>query len=78
MPPPALPEADWKVLRRVHPLAVGRFCERVLGEVERVLRDSAQSRHERYPGRDPKDNPRFVGSCRSAMAWATNASSVGP
>ena len=41
-------ESDWKVLRRVHPLAVERFCERVLGEVERLARDSAQSLHERY------------------------------
>jgi hypothetical protein len=41
-------ETDWKVLRRVHPLAVERFCERVLAEVERVLRDSTRSCHERY------------------------------
>jgi len=41
-------ETDWKVLRRVHPLALERFCERVLTEVDRVSRDSARSCHERY------------------------------
>ncbi len=46
--PPEVPEADWRVLRRVHPLAVERFCERVLGEVERVTRNCVQSNHERY------------------------------
>ena len=29
-------EADWKVLRRVHPLALERYCERVLAELARV------------------------------------------
>jgi hypothetical protein len=29
-------EPDWKVLRRVHPLALERFCERVLAEIDRA------------------------------------------
>ena len=41
-------EADWKVLRRVHPLALERFCERVLAEIDRVSRDGATSHHARY------------------------------
>jgi len=41
-------EADWKVLRRVHPLALERYCERVLAEIERVTRNSVQSAHQRY------------------------------
>jgi hypothetical protein len=41
-------EADWKVLRRVHPLARDRYCEEVLAEIERVTRISAQSPHQRY------------------------------
>ena len=41
-------ETDWKVLRRVHPLALERFCEGVLGEVERFVRHRALSHHERY------------------------------
>ena len=41
-------EPDWKVLRRVHPLALERFCERVLVEIDRVSRDGAKSHHARY------------------------------
>jgi hypothetical protein len=41
-------EPDWKVLRRVHPLALERFCERVLAEIDRVSRDGSTSCHARY------------------------------
>jgi hypothetical protein len=41
-------EADWKALRRVHPLALERYCERVLAEIERVTGNSVQSAHQRY------------------------------
>ncbi len=41
-------EPDWKVLRRVHPLALERFCERVLAEIGRVSRDGPTSHHARY------------------------------
>jgi hypothetical protein len=41
-------ETDWKVLRRVHPLARDRYCEDVLAEIERVTHNSAQSTHQRY------------------------------
>ena len=41
-------EPDWKVLRRVHPLALETFCERVLAEIDRVSRDGATSHHARY------------------------------
>ena len=29
-------EFDWKILRRLHSLALERFCERVIAEIERV------------------------------------------
>ena len=48
MPRDVIAEADWKVLRRAHPLALERFCERVLGEVERVMRNREQTHHQRY------------------------------
>ena len=41
-------ESDWKVLRRVHPLALDRFCERVLAEINCVSRDGTKSHHARY------------------------------
>jgi hypothetical protein len=46
--PPDINETDWKVLRRVHPLALDRFCGRVLGEVECIMLNGALSHHERY------------------------------
>jgi hypothetical protein len=46
--PFTIAEADWKVLRRVHPLARDRYCEDVLAEIERVNSDSARSPHRRY------------------------------
>ena len=46
--PRTIAEPDWKVLRRVHPLALERYCERVLAEIVRVTHNSAQSTHQRY------------------------------
>ena len=46
--PRTIAEADWKVLRHLHPLAPERFCDRVLAEIERVTHLSAQSAHQRY------------------------------
>jgi len=46
--PRTIAEADWKLLRRVHPLALERYCERVLAEIERVTHNSTQSTHQRY------------------------------
>jgi hypothetical protein len=46
--PRTIAEADWKVLRRLHPLALERFCERVLAEVEQVMHNRTQRAHQRY------------------------------
>jgi hypothetical protein len=46
--PPDINEADWKVLRRVHPLALERFCSRALDEIEHIMQNGALSHHERY------------------------------
>jgi hypothetical protein len=46
--PPDINEADWKVLRRVHPLALERFCGRALGEIERIMHNGALGHNERY------------------------------
>ena len=40
-------EPEWKVLRRVHPLVLERFCELVLAEIDRVSRDGTTSHHAR-------------------------------
>jgi len=46
--PRTIAESDWKVLRRVHPLALERYCEDLLAEIERVTYNRAQSPHQRY------------------------------
>jgi hypothetical protein len=46
--PRTIAEADWKVLRRIHPLALERYCERVLAEIQRVTHKRAQTTRQRY------------------------------
>src|SRR5215813_7777767 len=41
-------ESDWKLLRQLHPVALERFCRRILEELERINSDSAKSFHQRY------------------------------
>ena len=41
-------EPDWKVFRQLQPLALDRFCQRVLAEVARLAADADKSHHERY------------------------------
>jgi hypothetical protein len=37
-----------EVAERIHPLALERYCERALAEIERMTHKSAQSTHQRY------------------------------
>jgi hypothetical protein len=41
-------ESDWKVLRKLHPIALDRFCRRIVEEIESVAADSTPSHHQRY------------------------------
>jgi hypothetical protein len=43
-----IPESDWKIFRQLQPLALERFCQRVLDEVSQVAADTGKSSHERY------------------------------
>jgi hypothetical protein len=43
-----IPESDWKKLRKLVPLALERFCERVLSELAVLVADSNKGWHERY------------------------------
>ena len=42
-----IPERDWKVFRQRQPIALERFCEKVLFEI-RDISISNQSAHQRY------------------------------
>jgi hypothetical protein len=41
-------ESDWKRLRRLQPIAIERFCQGVLSDVQRACSDAAATAHERY------------------------------
>lgn len=41
-------EPDWKLFRQLRPLALERFCQRVLSAIEGLIQDSAKTSHERY------------------------------
>ncbi len=41
-------ESDWKLLRRLHTVALERYCQQVLAESERLHRAPDKSFHERY------------------------------
>jgi hypothetical protein len=41
-------ETDWKLFRQLQPLALDRFCQRVLDEVGQLAADTEKSSHKRY------------------------------
>lgn len=41
-------ESDWKVFRKVRQPALERYCQRVLGDVRRIVDKKSSSYHERY------------------------------
>ena len=43
-----IPEADWKVLRELHPVVLERFCRGVLVELSEVAAASETNAHQKY------------------------------
>ena len=41
-------ESDWKILKKLHPVALERFCEKVLEEIDSIKSDSTKSFHKKY------------------------------
>ena len=41
-------ESDWKVFRQLHPIALERFCFRIIGEINRASSNCDGNYHERY------------------------------
>ena len=41
-------EPDWKILRQLHAVALERFCEQILLEIERVNSDRVRGFHRKY------------------------------
>lgn len=69
-------EPDWQVFRKLQPLALERFCERVLAEIGRIAADDTKNSHERYLAiykliheRDEQLADAFNGMRRSRAEW---------
>lgn len=65
-------EPDWKLFRKLHALALDRFCGRVLAEANQLAISTDQTNHERYlalykllQNRDKKMSAIFDDICRS-------------
>ncbi len=43
-----IPEADWKILRQLHPILLDRFCRRVLDEIQGAAADPSRTPHQAY------------------------------
>lgn len=41
-------ESDWKIFKELRPLALQRYCERVMGDVDKIIHVSERDAHERY------------------------------
>lgn len=41
-------ESDWKTFRKLRELALERYCQRVIKDVQQVIANSHASNHERY------------------------------
>jgi len=41
-------ERDWKIYRSLHPVALERYCDRVLAEVSTLVSDTSKTPRERY------------------------------
>jgi len=41
-------ESDWKLLKEIAPVALERFCGRILTDINHIASDSTQSCHQRY------------------------------
>jgi hypothetical protein len=46
--PQTLSEKDWKVFRRLHEVALERFCQRALTEMAQTCTDENRSCYERF------------------------------
>ncbi|MCW3054647.1 MAG: hypothetical protein JWN14_3817 [Chthonomonadales bacterium] len=44
----SISEPDWKLFRRLQPLCLDRFCQRVLAEIDHITADTEKTHHERY------------------------------
>ncbi len=46
--PRVIKESDWKLLSQLRTVALERFCQRILLEIESINTNSAMNAHQRY------------------------------
>lgn len=46
--PRQMTDSDWRTFRQLQEIALERFCERVLKEIESIAADASKSCHRRY------------------------------
>lgn len=46
--PGEIKESDWKIFRRLHAVALERFCRRVIEEINHATSNCHENYHERY------------------------------
>ena len=46
--PREIKESDWKVFRELHGIALGRFCKRVIEEVQAITTSCTNNHHDCY------------------------------
>lgn len=46
--PREIKESDWKLFRRLHPVALERFCQQVIEEINHATSDCTEHFHNRY------------------------------
>ena len=73
-------ESDWKILRRLHTVALERFCGQILLEIERIQGNSTMTFHQKYlkiydviRGRDKDIAQTFNGLRRSTAITQLSA-----
>jgi hypothetical protein len=44
----SIKESDWKLFRQYHPIAVDRFCQRILKDAEAIVSRGDDANHKRY------------------------------
>lgn len=41
-------ESDWKIFKELRPVALQRYCKRVMGDVDKIIHKESGDAHERY------------------------------
>lgn len=77
--PREITEADWKLFRLLHALALERFCEQVLSDVARLTAEMSKRLVATQVGHEIEGSATRAAGLRQLLdvLWTTKTSSVG-